>query len=92
MPHAFAPQPSAAARGYDHEWLLLRRRHIRDEPDCRACAFRGVTRRAHAVDHVIPVRVAPHRRLDPTNLQSLCRSCHERKTAADRVRYRNGVL
>jgi 5-methylcytosine-specific restriction endonuclease McrA len=31
---------------------------------------------------VISVRQAPERRLDPTSLQSLCYSCHSRKTAA----------
>ena len=32
------------------------------------------------VDHIAPVRSAPERSYDPANLQSLCPSCHTRKT------------
>ena len=32
------------------------------------------------VDHIIPVRDAPERAYDLTNLQTLCRACHSRKT------------
>jgi 5-methylcytosine-specific restriction protein A len=42
---------------------------------------------ATLVDHVVPVWVAPDRRLDPTNLQSLDRDCHAVKTAEDTRRY-----
>lgn len=35
------------------------------------------------MDHVVPVRVAPDRRLDPTNLRTLCAPCHARKTARE---------
>lgn len=38
---------------------------------------------AEIVDHIVPVDVAPGRRLDDSNLQSLCRSCHAVKTNAD---------
>lgn len=31
---------------------------------------------ANVVDHIVPVRVDPTRRLDPSNLQSLCTSHH----------------
>ncbi len=50
------------------------------EPSCRECARRGLDRPARIVDHIIPVRDAPERRLDPTNLQPLCWPCHNRKT------------
>lgn len=32
------------------------------------------------VDHIQPVRKAPERSFDLTNLQSLCAACHARKT------------
>ncbi|WP_035355585.1 HNH endonuclease signature motif containing protein [Edaphobacter aggregans] len=38
---------------------------------------------AQDVDHVEPIRMAPERRLDMINLQSLCRACHRVKTAQD---------
>jgi 5-methylcytosine-specific restriction protein A len=37
------------------------------------------------VDHIVPFQdVDDPRRLDPTNLQSLCHECHSRKTQRDR--------
>ena len=64
-------------RIYDHEWERLARRHLDRYPLCVCCG-----RLARHVDHVTPVKVAPWRRLDPTNLQSLCHPCHNRITAA----------
>jgi 5-methylcytosine-specific restriction endonuclease McrA len=74
------PQASAAARGYDNDWVELRAAHLEVEPNCRDCARAGVTRRAVIVDHIETIREAPERRLDPTNLQSLCGPHHRRKT------------
>lgn len=36
---------------------------------------------AKHVDHKQTIRSAPHLRLDPANLRSLCHSCHSRHTA-----------
>lgn len=56
-----------------------------DEPLCRMCGALGKAVPAAIVDHIIPVREAPERRLDPTNLQSLCWSHHAAKTQRDRA-------
>jgi hypothetical protein len=64
---------------YDHQWDRLAKRHLRIHP---VCAVTGCGKPAKHVDHVVPVAVAPHRRLDPTNLQGLCHACHNRLTAA----------
>lgn len=72
-------RPGARARGYDRAWERLRARHLRDFP---SCSVRGCGRPAEHVDHVVPVRLAPHRRLDPLNLQSLCRVHHDLLTKA----------
>lgn len=42
---------------------------------------------AEMVDHVIPIRVDPSRRLDLTNLQSLDNKCHAVKSAEDKLKY-----
>jgi 5-methylcytosine-specific restriction endonuclease McrA len=66
------PRPSAQQRGYDHDWNVLasyHRTHV--EPCCRVCGHAG-----QLVHHVEPVDVAPHRRLDPSNLATLCAGCH----------------
>src|ERR1700752_4834928 len=75
---------SRQARGYDRALLKLRARHLRAFPLCRVWGAKGI-----AVDHIVRVRVAPHRRLDPTNLQTLCHYHHSLLTAAfdsERVR------
>jgi 5-methylcytosine-specific restriction endonuclease McrA len=39
---------------------------------------------ATEVDHRIGVRVMPDLAFEPSNLQTLCRSCHARKSGAER--------
>lgn len=64
-------RPSARARGYDREWETARADYLAAYPSCRRCG-----QKATLVDHIIPIRKAPHRRLDRTNFQSLCTPCH----------------
>lgn len=65
-------------RGYDNAWLKLRARWLRLHPYCQFEPCRVLRTPAVDVDHITPVRLAPHRRLDPTNLRSACRACHAR--------------
>ena len=67
---------SAASRGYDAEWRSASKTYLRQYPLCAECARNGRATTATLVDHVIPIRLAPHRRLDHTNWQSLCTPCH----------------
>jgi 5-methylcytosine-specific restriction protein A len=76
-------RPSAARRGYDAVWRRVRIAHLRREPLCRFCAERGVTTPATEVDHV--VAMADGGAHDPSNLRSLCKSCHSRRTARDQA-------
>lgn len=52
---------------------------MRDGSRCRSCG-RQVTGWAF-VDHVVSRRKAPERALDPGNLRTLCRRCHNAKSA-----------
>lgn len=70
-------RPSAAARGYDGDWRAARAKHLARSPWCAECG-----EQATLVDHVVSIRKAPHRRLDPTNFASMCAHCHGRKTAS----------
>lgn len=74
---------TAASRGYDRRWYRLRNQFIAENPLCKECLEKGIVRAADEVDHIIPIKVAPHLRLVKSNLQSLCKSCHAIKTWAD---------
>lgn len=61
----------------------LRPEQLMREPFCRECAKRGVRVRATEVDHIVPHRGDMALFADRQNLQSLCKSCHSRKTLAE---------
>ena len=67
-----------AARGYDAAWQRLRLAFLAVNPLCRMCQAKGQVTAASVVDHVVPIRLAPERRLDWSNLQSLCKPHHDR--------------
>ena len=74
-----AARGGAAARGYDATWRRLRAQHLRIHPACVHC---GIIREDNNVDHIVPHRGDDALRLDPRNLQTLCRSHSSRKTAS----------
>jgi 5-methylcytosine-specific restriction protein A len=58
-------------------WQVLRHKILeRDNWKCQCCG----DRRRLEVDHIVPVRFAPERAFDPSNLQALCGPCHAKKT------------
>lgn len=76
---------SAWSRGYDDAWTVLRRQALRrDMYLCQHCKKEGRQVPATDVDHIDPFD-GKHdpRRLDLSNLQSLCKPCHSRKTATE---------
>lgn len=86
------PRPPREARGYDADWRELRRRHLAEHPWCVECKKLGRETPARIVDHVVPVSVAPDRRLDPTNLASMCMPHHTAKSMRERAaRRRTGL-
>ena len=65
-------------------WRKVRKIFIQNNPLCKHCKDnnnRVVP--ATDVDHVVPLRISPERSFDFSNLQSLCRSCHAKKSAED---------
>ena len=79
---------SSRQRGYDTRWEKVRRMHLAAEPLCRMCSQAGRVTPAVLVDHIQPINDGGAV-LDDGNLQSLCRRCHDVKTAED-VRRRGG--
>lgn len=74
---------SASARGYGRKWQAARADFIRRNPVCVACAARGEVAAAEVVDHVVPHRGDDKLFWRRSNWQSLCKPCHDRKTAAE---------
>ncbi len=64
-------------------WKKARRAHRRGKPLCKHCQDKGITKLAEEVDHIKPISQGGDK-LDPNNLQSLCKSCHSRKSATER--------
>jgi 5-methylcytosine-specific restriction protein A len=72
----------AVNRGYDEAWGRLRRRFLKAHP---WCCVEGCRRRANEVDHIESFRGKPELRLEWTNLRSMCKRCHSRRTARDQI-------
>ena len=66
----------------------LRPAQLLQEPFCRECARRGLRVLATVVDHITPHRGDWALFIDPANHQSLCKSCHDRKTAREQAEER----
>jgi 5-methylcytosine-specific restriction protein A len=64
-------------------WKSLRSEQLLAEPWCRECARQGRRVRATDVDHIRDHKGDWGLFTDRSNLQSLCHSCHSRKTLAD---------
>ena len=50
------------------------------DPLCELCLAKGNVAQAEEVDHIKPVNQYPELRLVYDNLQSLCVTCHSKKT------------
>ena len=79
-----------ARRGFDVErgfyqsaaWRAVRAAFLREQPLCVNCQGRGRVVPAVVADHVRPLKDGGAR-FDWANLQALCVSCHNRKTAIE---------
>lgn len=74
------------------EWRELRRVVLeRTGGLCVKCIEFDIVTKANVVDHIISVEKDYTKRLDITNLQPLCHSCHNKKTADDEASNGRGV-
>lgn len=58
-------------------WKLIRGRQLALEPLCAYCRELGHVEPATVVDHIEPHRGDPALFYDVSNLQSLCKACHD---------------
>ncbi len=72
---------SACKRGYDRNWQSARTAYLAEHPLCRSCRQAGRVAEATVVDHIVPHRGDQRLFWDITNWQSLCKRCHDKKTA-----------
>lgn len=64
-------------------WRKLRAVKLEQEAMCEECLKVGRLTPAQMVDHIVPINKGGAG-LDMDNLQSLCNTCHARKSAKDK--------
>lgn len=72
---------TAQERGYGARWQRARASYLSHHPMCAHCLQTGRTTLAVVVDHVLPHRGDHDLFWASGNWQSLCITCHNRKTA-----------
>ena len=72
-----------AAMYATQRWQDIRRAVLLDHPWCAACLKNGVHTPAQVVDHIKPHKGDATLFFDVDNLQPLCKSCHDAKTAKE---------
>jgi 5-methylcytosine-specific restriction protein A len=81
---------SSAARGYGGKWQRIRKIKMKRNPICEdpygIHEQENIVVMGDMVDHIIPLKLGGSNKL--TNLQTLCYSCHNKKTAEEQ---REGV-
>lgn len=76
----FDPRASAARRGYNSRWQRYRKYFLAKNPLCVECGRAG-----EVVDHVEPHKGSYQLFWDTSNHQTMCESCHNRKTASEEM-------
>lgn len=82
-PDAWREGKSSHEIGYNYRWRKFRASWLRKNPLCVRCQADGKVTEATVVDHVIPHRGDQALFWKAGNHQSLCASCHSRKTALE---------
>lgn len=78
-----AKPQSSTARGYGYRWQQYRKQFLSVHPLCVQCQVDGRVTGATVVDHITPHKGNQTLFWGPSNHQSLCKPCHDRKTAAE---------
>lgn len=74
---------TAHQRGYGSQWQKARLGWLMKHPLCVHCEQRGRVTAATVVDHITPHKGDRHLFWDRDNWQSLCKPCHDVKTAKE---------
>lgn len=63
-------------------WRKLRRKQLDKFPLCKHCYDKDIITAATVADHIVPINLGGES-LNEDNLQSLCESCHNKKSASE---------
>ena len=75
---------TAHSRGYTCRWAKARGSYIKSHPFCVRCKDgKGLSVMADVVDHIVPHKGNMKLFWDRDNWQSLCKRCHDSKTARE---------
>jgi 5-methylcytosine-specific restriction protein A len=82
------------ASGYHHlydsgRWRKMRKAQLAAKPLCEFCEAQGITEQATIADHMKPHKGDEELFFDEANLQSLCKTCHDKYK---RIQEQSGVL
>ena len=73
-----------AAFYHSTTWRKLRKVYIKNHTICELCKTVNVIKKATVIDHIQPIRLGGAK-LAWDNLQALCTSCHNSKSARERT-------
>ncbi len=74
---------SSTQRGYGYKWQQAREAYLRAHPLCARHEERGEIVAATVVDHIVPHKGDMSLFWKRSNWQSLCKDCHDLKTATE---------
>jgi 5-methylcytosine-specific restriction protein A len=88
----YKPEQSKHKKLYNSSrWQDLRRYVLNKQPLCVECLKNNRITPATVVDHIKPHKGNKDLFYDINNLQSMCKSCHDRKTAKEDGRWKRKV-
>ena len=76
---------------YNRQWSKVRARFLKEHPLCVKCFSDGLITAANIVDHIKPHKGDTNLFWDESNYQSLCKPCHDMKTAKEDGGFGNRV-
>ena len=77
-------RPNAYRRGYDKRWYKIRAIQLAKYPTCKDCEEYNLITVASEVHHIVPIIGGGTHA--PSNLMSLCKSCHSKRTGREKLR------
>lgn len=82
--HKKPPRYNRRAKSpYNYRWQKVRASFLKENPLCAEHLLDGDTVAAVLVDHIVPHKGNQVLFWDRDNWQSLCKECHDRKTAKE---------